>query len=98
MAILHGVRLAFMPDLTDLDFWAQNSNASLYAKISTGVMPGMPGFGDDLGETEIRAAVDYLRTLAMNGTPGFGVVPPVETVAEEPPAPEATEEVSELAE
>lgn len=87
-----------MPDLTDLDFWAQNSNASLYAKISTGVMPGMPGFGDDLGETEIRAAVDYLRTLAMNGTPGFVAAAPAEPVAEEePPAPEATEEVSEPA-
>lgn len=87
-----------MPNLTDLDFWTENSNADLYAKISTGVMPGMPGFGDALSETEIRASVDYLRTLAVNGTPGFVSVPVGETVAEEVPAVSATEEVTEMAE
>ena len=65
-------------------------------------MPGMPGFGSDLTAGEIDAAVAYLRTLVLDGAPGFVAAP--ETGGEEAaasvdqPEPAATEEVSEMAE
>ncbi len=75
---------AVMPDLTSPGFWAETSDVALVQKVTGGVNPGMHAFGDTLGEDEIRVVVGYLRTLAVNGDPGFapliGPVAPAPTV------------------
>ncbi len=88
-----------MPDLTSLDFWAENTNQALYQRISAGVMPGMPAFGDQLSEAEIRAAVSHIRALAVLGTPGLAA-PQDQTMAEVAPtaAPQAAAAVPEATE
>ncbi len=88
-----------MPDLTTSEFWAENSNAALARKISVGVMPGMPGFAETLTAEEIDAAAAYLRTLALDGTPGFAASEAGgETAAEIAPEPTARPAATEVAE
>ncbi|MBN2470079.1 MAG: c-type cytochrome [Anaerolineae bacterium] len=89
-----------MPDLTAFDFWAENSNAAIASKISTGVMPGMPGFADSLTAAEIDAAALYLRTLALAGTPGFPTAAETagETVMESQPESTSQPEATAVAE
>jgi mono/diheme cytochrome c family protein len=99
---------SIMPDLTDLTFWAESSNAAIFQRVASGAMPNMPAFSEDLDAEEIRAVVGYVRALALSGTPGFPV-PSEESVAEVPTetassdaaevsGPVATEEVTEPAE
>ncbi|GAB4568915.1 MAG: hypothetical protein Kow0077_00550 [Anaerolineae bacterium] len=84
-----------MPDLTALDAWADATNEALAQTISQGVMPGMPGFGEELSAGELQAVVGYVRALSVTGEPGF--VAPAGGEAESVAAPAATEEVIEQA-
>ncbi len=78
---------AIMPDLSSLSAWAETSNAALSAAISQGIMPGMPAFAGELGESEIQAVAAYVRTLAVPHRAGFDS--PV--VAAEITVPDSTE-------
>ena len=79
-----------MPDFSMPAFWAERSNADLLDAVESGINQGMPAFADELSAEEITAVVGFVRTLAVNGTPGFATG---EAVAEAP-APQATEEVT----
>lgn len=84
-----------MPDLSDINFWAETSTDVVVRVISQGAGTLMAGFADDLSPEEIEAVAGYLRMFAMTGQPGFDA-PAAEAVAEAP-APVATEEVAESA-
>ena len=73
------VDLSTLPiDLTDQAFMAQNSAASMYQAISTGISPDMPAYSDILDENERWALVAYLRSLTY-------LIPPTSANAYPPP-------------
>lgn len=56
---------ASMPDFTDQEYMSGKSAADFFQAISSGALPAMPAFGDQLTEEERWAVTDYLRSLAL---------------------------------
>ncbi len=67
------------------------SDQVMFNTINEGIGDGMPAFGDDLSEEQIRAAAAYARTLGFSGVEVFE---PREIVAQA--APDSTEEPETL--
>ncbi len=71
------------------------SDQVMFNTVNEGIGDGMPAFGDDLTEDQIRAAAAYARTLGFTGLEVFApreIAAAQDTGTDEPPAPAATAE------
>jgi cbb3-type cytochrome c oxidase subunit III len=53
------------PDLTDEEWKYGGSDSDIYTTVSNGRPGGMPGWGNKLGEEEIRNVIAYIRSLGQ---------------------------------